>query len=83
MEEVLYEKVKFTDKKIMDAVKRVQARFGVPDICQELGISTATFYKSICIYATWRISMESQACLQGLYRVVVELEGQTSQTFNS
>ena len=29
----------------MDAVKRVEAGFAVPDICQELGISTATFYK--------------------------------------
>ena len=29
----------------MDAVKRVEAGFGVPDICREKGISTATFYK--------------------------------------
>ena len=38
-------KSKFTDSQIMDAVKRVEAGFGVPDICRELGISTATFYK--------------------------------------
>ena len=36
---------KFTDSQIMDAVKRVEAGFAVPDICRELGISTATFYK--------------------------------------
>jgi putative transposase len=38
-------KSKFTDSQIMDAVKRVEAGFGVPDICREMGISTATFYK--------------------------------------
>jgi len=29
----------------MDAVKRVEAGFAVLDICRELGVSTATFYK--------------------------------------
>jgi len=38
-------KSKFTDSQIMDAVKRVEAGFAVPDIYRELGISTATFYK--------------------------------------
>jgi len=38
-------KSKFTDSQIMDAVKRVEAGFSVPDICRELGIRTATFYK--------------------------------------
>ncbi len=38
-------KSKFTDSQIMDAVKRVEAGFGVPDIRREMGISTATFYK--------------------------------------
>jgi putative transposase len=37
-------KSKFTDSQIMDAVKRVEAGSAVPDICRELGISTATFY---------------------------------------
>ena len=36
---------KFSDSQIMDAVKRVEAGIGVPDMCRELGISTATFYK--------------------------------------
>ena len=35
----------FSDSQILDAVKRVEAGIGVPDICRELGISTATFYK--------------------------------------
>ena len=38
-------KSKFTDSLTIDAVKRVEAGFAVPDNCRELGISTATFYK--------------------------------------
>jgi putative transposase len=34
---------KFTDSKIIDALKRVDAGLVVPDVCRELGISTATF----------------------------------------
>ena len=40
---------KFTDSQIMDALKRVDAGLAVPEVCRELGISTATFYK-------WRAS---------------------------
>ena len=29
----------------MDALKRVEAGLTVPDVCRELGISVATFYK--------------------------------------
>jgi putative transposase len=36
---------KFTDSQIMDALKRVDAGLAVPEVCRELGISTATFYK--------------------------------------
>ena len=36
---------KFTDSQIMDALKRVDAGPAVPDVCRELGISSATFYK--------------------------------------
>jgi len=32
----------------MDALKRVKAGIAVPDLCRELGISSATFYK-------WRV----------------------------
>jgi putative transposase len=36
---------KFTDSQIMDALKRVDAGLAVPEVCRELSISTATFYK--------------------------------------
>ncbi|MBK7656944.1 MAG: IS3 family transposase [Betaproteobacteria bacterium] len=38
-------KSRFTDSQIMAALKRVEAGLPVPEICRELGISTATFYK--------------------------------------
>jgi putative transposase len=38
-------KSRFTDSQIVDALKRVEAGLGVPELCRELGISTATFYK--------------------------------------
>ena len=38
-------KSRFSDSQIMDALKRVEAGLGVPDVCRELGISVATFYK--------------------------------------
>lgn len=38
-------KSRFTDSQIMDALKRVEAGLSVPDVCRELGISVATFYK--------------------------------------
>jgi putative transposase len=50
-------KSKFTDSQIMDAVKRVEAGFGVPDICRELGISTVTFYKWRTKYCGMDVSM--------------------------
>ena len=36
---------KFTDSQIMEALKRVDTGLAVPDICRELAISIATFYK--------------------------------------
>ena len=38
-------KSKFTYSLIMDAVKRFEAGFAVLDICREVGVSMATFYK--------------------------------------
>ena len=38
-------KSKFSDSQIMDALKRVESGLPVPDLCREVGISTATFYK--------------------------------------
>ena len=53
-------KSKFTDSQIMDAVKRVEAGFGVADICREMGISTATFYKWRAKYGGMDVSMISR-----------------------
>lgn len=36
---------KFTDSQIVDAIKRVEGGLAVPELCRELGISSATFYK--------------------------------------
>ena len=36
---------KFSDSQIMQALKQAETGIGVPDICRELGISSATFYK--------------------------------------
>ena len=36
---------RYTDSQIMDALKLVEAVIAVPDLCRELGISSATFYK--------------------------------------
>ena len=38
-------KSRFTDSQIMDVLKRAEAGIAVPDLCRELGVSTATFYK--------------------------------------
>ena len=38
-------KSKFSDSQIMQALKRVEAGLSVPDLCREIGISTAAFYK--------------------------------------
>ena len=48
---------KFTDSQIMDAQKRVDAGLAVPEVCRELGISTATFYKWRAKYGGMDTSM--------------------------
>jgi putative transposase len=53
-------KSKFTDNQIMDAVKRVEAGFGVPDICKEMGFSAVTFYKWRAQYGGMAVSMMSR-----------------------
>ena len=47
---------KFSDSQIIDAVKRVESGIGVPDICRELGVSSATFYK-------WRAKYRRHGCV--------------------
>ena len=39
------ERSKFTDSQIVDAIKRAEGGLAVPELCRELGISSATFYK--------------------------------------
>jgi putative transposase len=51
---------KFTYSQIIDSVKRVDAGIGVPDICRELGISTATFYNWWAKYRGMDVSMNSR-----------------------
>ena len=36
-------KSRFTDSQIIDALKRAEAGLTVPELCRELGISSATF----------------------------------------
>ena len=51
---------KFSDSQIIDSVKRVESGICVPDICLELGISTATFYKWQAKYGGMDVSMMSR-----------------------
>lgn len=39
-------KSKFIDSQIMDALKQAESGNPVPELCRELGISSATFHKS-------------------------------------
>jgi putative transposase len=48
---------KFTDSQIMEVLKRVDSGLAVPEICRELGISTATFYKWRAKYGGMDTSM--------------------------
>jgi putative transposase len=75
-------KSKFTDTQIIDVVKRVESGFGVPEICLEMGISTATFYKLRAKYGGIHVSTQSR--MKELEeKVGAELEDQTSQTIDS
>ena len=38
-------KSRFTDSQIIDALKRTEAGLTAPELCRELGVSSATFYK--------------------------------------
>ncbi len=50
-------KSKFTDSQIMDAIKRAEAGVAVPEICRELGVSTATFYNWRSKYGGMDVSL--------------------------
>ena len=53
-------KSKFSDSQIMEALKRVESGLGVPDLCRELCISTATFYQWRAKYGGMDTSMMSR-----------------------
>jgi len=44
----------------MDAVKKVESGIGVQDICRELGVSSATFYKWRAKYGVMVVSIMSR-----------------------
>jgi putative transposase len=50
-------KSRFTDSQISEALKRVEAGLAVPELCRELGISAATFYKRRAKYGGMDTSM--------------------------
>ena len=50
-------KPRFTDSQIMDALKRAEAGLAVPELCRELGISSATFYKWRAKFGGMDVSM--------------------------
>jgi putative transposase len=51
---------KFTDSQIIDALKRVESGLPVPELCREVGISSATFYKWRAKYGGMEVSMMSR-----------------------
>lgn len=50
-------KSKFTDSQIMAVLKRAEVGEAVPDLCREMTISTATFYKWRAKYGGMDASM--------------------------
>jgi putative transposase len=44
-------KSKFTDSQIMDAAKRVEAGFGVPDLCRDMEASIFILFSFWEVYA--------------------------------
>jgi len=50
-------KSKFSDSQIMTVLKRAEAGEAVPDLCREVTISTATFYKWRAKYGGMDVSM--------------------------
>ena len=50
-------KSRFSDSQIMEALRRVEAGLAVPELCRELGVSTATFYKWRAKFGGMDVSM--------------------------
>lgn len=55
---------RFTDSQIIEAIKRVESGLAVPELCRELGISSATFYKWRSKYGGMDVSL--MARMKGL-----------------
>lgn len=53
-------KSKFTDSQIMSVLKRAELGESVPELCRELGISSATFYKWRAKYGGMDTSLMSR-----------------------
>lgn len=53
-------KSKFTDSQIIESIKRAESGLAVPELCRELGISSATFYKWRAKYGGMDVSMMSR-----------------------
>jgi len=50
-------KSKFSDSQIIETLKRSQGGVAVPELCRELGISSATFYKWRSRYGGMDVSL--------------------------
>jgi len=48
---------KFTDSQIIEGLKRVEASLTFSDLCRELGVSSATFYKWRAKYGGMQVSL--------------------------
>lgn len=48
---------RFTDSQIIEAINRVESGLAVPELCRELGISSATFYKWRSKYGGMDVSL--------------------------
>jgi putative transposase len=50
-------KSRFTDSQIMAVLKRAEGGEAVPELCREVGVSTATFYKWRAKFGGMDVSM--------------------------
>ena len=53
-------KSRFSDSQIVESLKRVESGLAVPEVCRELGSSSATFYKWRAKYDGMDTSMISR-----------------------
>ena len=53
-------KSRFSDSQIMEVLKRADAGVKVPDLCRDLGVSSATFYKWRAKFGGMGVSMMSR-----------------------